>query len=397
MPVGACQTSGAFTPSTGFDGGTGVCAGRGHASQTLAEIELSDSQITATALMSHPSHIIRYQMLLRLFLAWVLGTTLVFIGLTGIELPQRFRYSALIANEAMAPGIVTKCEPGNHNTFAAIFSLGPSRYESGGFIEDIGECYVGRQVTVDYQTDNPSNSCVCDPNFQLADTWQFPTNAALLLGPTGLIIYWAISFRRGRRLDPDADESREVTSFSGEPIISPRRSWSRSGLPGWLWSSGPVLYELPLEPSEVTKRLAVAVESESPLESGRRGAALSGSIQGRRFHVGTTGSRGFRAWLESTLDGTISAAPGGSLVIAKFSLRGLLLAWGTTCLAFAAVIAASTIAAVITRTPPQASLFIIVPLIASVALFVGGRLAGVRGEEALLAELDQLFGVTPGK
>jgi hypothetical protein len=336
-------------------------------------------------------------MLLRLFLAWVLGTTLVFIGLTVIELPQRFRYSALIANEAMAPGIVTKCEPGNHNTFAAVFSLGPTRYESGGFIEDIGDCYVGKQVTVDYQTDNPTNSCVCDPNFQLADTWQFPTNAALLLGPTGLIIYWAISFGRGRRLDADADESREVTSFSGEPIIGARRSWSRSGLPGWLWSSGRVLYELPLEPSEVTKRLAVAVESKSPSESGRSGAALSGWILGRRFHVATTGSRGFRAWLESALDGTINGATSGSLVIAKFRLPGLLLAWGTACLAFAAVIAASTIAALITRTRPQASLVILVPLIASVALFVGGRLAGVRREEALFTELDQLFGVTHGK
>ncbi len=335
-------------------------------------------------------------MLLRLFIAWVLGTAALYVGLTAVEFPQRLRYSALIANEAMAPGIVTTCEPSNHNTFAASFSVSATGYRSGGFIDDIGTCYVGKQVVVDYQSDDPSNSCVCDPKYELATTWQSPITATLLLGPTVPIIYWAIFWRRGHRQDADVDESPAFRSFTGEPIMLARRSWWRPGLLGWLWSSGRVLYEVPLEPSEVMGRLAASIQLESPTESAGRDAALSGWIQGRRFHVATTGSPGFPLWLESILDGTIGAAAGGSLVIAKFRLGGFLVACGTACLAFATVIAISSIAAYITHTP-QASLAVLVPLIVGLALFAFGRVAGTGREGALLTALDQLFGVENGR
>jgi hypothetical protein len=331
-------------------------------------------------------------MLLKLVVAWILGSAALYVGLTAVEFPQRLRYSTLIANEALALGTVTKCEPSNHYTFTTRFSVGATAYESGGFIDDIGACYVGKQVTVNYEADNPSNSCVCDPSYELATTWQVPITATLLLSPTVPIVYWAVFLWRGRRLDTNADENREVLSFSGEPVIRPRRSWSRPGLPHWLWSSGRVLYELPLESSDVMKRISGALQSEFPAESERRGAVLAGWIQGRRFHVTTTGGPAFRSWLESTLDGTIGSSAGGSLLIAEFCLRGFLVAYGIACLAFAAVIAVSTIAAWITHTP-QPSLVVVVPFIVALALFVLGRVAGSGRDGTLLTALDQLFAV----
>jgi hypothetical protein len=324
-------------------------------------------------------------------MAWVLGMAGLYVFWTVFEFEGRLRYSALIANEATAPGVVTKCEPNNHNSFTALFSVGPASYESGGFIEDIGRCYVGQRVTADYQADKPSNNCVCDPNQRLADTWHFPIEASLLLGPVMPFIY--ISWSQRRRLD-SADEDGHSNAGAGQSVERARRTLSRPSPLIWLWSTGRVLYELPFTPDEVSLRLSGALQSDSRASPSPDSTAvtLAGWAKDGRFQLVVRGGSRLRTWFESILDGTIRAARGGSLVMASFRLGGLLLASGATLLAFTVVIATWTVAASITHTP-QLSLLVIVPLIPGLGLFVIGRIAGGAPDRALLTALDRVFGV----
>jgi hypothetical protein len=328
-------------------------------------------------------------MLLRLFVAWVLGIAGLYVALTALEFPQRLRYLDLITDEATAPGVVTKCEPSNHYSFTATFSLAAGPVDSGGFIDDIGRCYAGKPVTVYYQAGDPTNNCVCNPQSFLADSWQAPVLVSLYVSWAPPLMYTA--WLR-RRQDPD-DGSDSIASV-GEPIVRARRTLSRPNPLMWLWSTGRVLYELPFPPDEVGRRLAGALLSRSETLTSRHNTdvILAGWAEQNRFQLVVRADFRLRTWFESILEGPIRAAGGGSLVVASFRLGGLLLASAATLLAYAVVITTWTVAASITHTP-ELPLAVLVPLLVGLGLFILGRMVGTAPDRSLLVALDRLFEV----
>ncbi len=177
------------------------------------------------------------------------------------------------------------------------------------------------------------------------------------------------------------------------------RSWSRPGLPRWLWSGGTVEYRLSIPPDEAAGRLKAAIKPDSLLWLWPWPGGLLGRVDGLRFRL-TTRIPLVRNSFDSILEGKILATPGGSKLLATFRMRKFVLVFTAVWFGFAMLIAISESISVLTAPktwspgPPPILFPLSFPVFGILILAVG-RLLGTWQERRLLAQLDAVFGVGP--
>ena len=178
------------------------------------------------------------------------------------------------------------------------------------------------------------------------------------------------------------------------------RSWSRPGLPRWVWTGGEVEYHLSITPNEAAGRLKAAVKPEGVLYWLRPWpGGLLGRVHGLRFRL-TTRIPLVRNSFDSILEGEILAAPGGSKLLATFRMRKFVLVFMAVWFGFAILIGISESISALTSPkswspgPPPIFFPLIFPVFGVLVVAVG-RLLATWQERKLLAQLDAVFGVDP--
>jgi len=185
------------------------------------------------------------------------------------------------------------------------------------------------------------------------------------------------------------------------PFEAGVRTWTRPGLPRWLWSGGELTYDLVDLPGEVSERIRSTVRPQRALKTVLGPDSLVGAgtlrvrVEGSRIRLTTTLPL-FDNPFNCFFDAEISVVPGGSRLMGALRVRPVgrifWVLWMSGVLVFVGAAAARTVSEP-TRLGP-------VPLLASVGFLMLGvvflsfcRLVARPQERMIVRQLDSLLGV----
>lgn len=198
-------------------------------------------------------------------------------------------------------------------------------------------------------------------------------------------------WRRGGKLAAPASIGPSTTIAGAQ-----YRSWTGAGFPRWLWSGGTVQYALTIPPQTAAQRLAAAVKPDTLIRQLSPVVGLVGWVKGAEFQL-TTRLPFVSNSFDSILDGEIRAASNGSLLVGRFRMRKLVLAFLVAWVLFASLLSIPAgLSALLDPKawkpgPPPVLLSLLFPLL-GIGVLVIGRLISHWQERRLVSQLDRALG-----